>query len=198
MQDAENNILSIIIMHGYNQRRTSVPSGRSANGWPKLTGSAGKAGKIPDLRTAKNRCLQDKIIIMWESLARLVLKFRLLLLLFLLAATAFMAYHASRVKLSYDFNTSIPTDNPKYMANLNFRQQFGDDGNLLVVGVQTDKLFKKDIFNGYIDMGDRLKKCDADYVKETLADGRCRHSALDPGAGQPVPVARHEPVQPIT
>lgn len=95
---------------------------------------------------------------MWESLARLVLKFRSVLLVFLLAATAFMAYHASRVKLSYDFNTSIPTDNPKYIANLNFRKQFGDDGNLLVVGVQTDKLFEKDIFSGYITLGNELKK----------------------------------------
>ena len=95
---------------------------------------------------------------MWESLARLVLKFRLFLLLFLLAATGFMAYHASRVKLSYDFNSSIPTDNPKYIANLNFRKQFGDDGNLLVVGVQTDKLFEKKIFSGYIALGEKLKK----------------------------------------
>ncbi|MDO6433781.1 MMPL family transporter [Flavitalea sp. BT771] len=95
---------------------------------------------------------------MWESLARLVLKFRLSLLLFLLTATGFMAYHASRVKLSYDFNSSIPTDNPKYIANLNFRQQFGDDGNLLVVGVQTDRLFEKEIFSGYIALGEKLKK----------------------------------------
>jgi predicted RND superfamily exporter protein len=95
---------------------------------------------------------------MWESLARLVLKFRLILLLFLLTATGFMAYHASRVKLSYDFNSSIPTDNPKYIANLNFRKQFGDDGNLLVVGVQTDKLFEKEIFSGYIALGEKLKK----------------------------------------
>jgi len=95
---------------------------------------------------------------MWESLARLVLKFRLFLLLFLLTATGFMAYHASRVKLSYDFNSSIPTDNPKYIANLNFRKQFGDDGNLLVVGVQTDKLFEKEIFSGYIALGEKLKK----------------------------------------
>jgi hypothetical protein len=99
-----------------------------------------------------------KYITMWESLARLVLKFRLFLLFFLLAATAFMAYHASRVRLSYDFNTSIPTDNPKYIANLNFRKQFGDDGNLLVVGVQTDKLFEKDNFSGYIALGKELKK----------------------------------------
>jgi predicted RND superfamily exporter protein len=95
---------------------------------------------------------------MWESLARLVLKFRLFFLLFLLAATGFMAYHASRVRLSYDFNSSIPTDNPKYIANLNFRQQFGDDGNLLVVGVQTEKLFEKDVFSGYIALAEQLKK----------------------------------------
>src|SRR5882757_3590470 len=44
------------------------------------------------------------------------------------------------------------------MANLYFRRQFGDDGNLLVVGVQTDKLFEKDIFKGYIALGSELKK----------------------------------------
>lgn len=95
---------------------------------------------------------------MWESIARLVLKFRLFLLLLLLSATVFMAFHASRVKLSYDFTKTIPTDNPKYLANQAFRQKFGDDGNLLVIAVQTDQLFQKDIFSDYISLGEEIKK----------------------------------------
>src|ERR1700761_1605375 len=95
---------------------------------------------------------------MWESVARLVLKFRLFWLIILLAATGYMGYRASHVKLSYDFNSAIPTDNPKYKAYKEFRQRFGEDGNLLVVGVQTDKLFQKDLFSDYIALTEQLKK----------------------------------------
>src|ERR1700734_3826602 len=95
---------------------------------------------------------------MWESIARLVLRFRLFLLVALLAVTGYMAYRASRVKLSYDFNSAIPTDNPKYKAYQEFRKKFGEDGNLLVVGVQTDKLFQKDVFTDYVALTEALKK----------------------------------------
>src|SRR5882757_2716254 len=95
---------------------------------------------------------------MWESIALLVLKFRLYLLILLFSATAFMAYHATKVKMSYDFTKTIPTDNPKYLANQAFRQKFGDDGNLLVIAVQTDKLFQKDIFSDYISLNEEIKK----------------------------------------
>jgi predicted RND superfamily exporter protein len=95
---------------------------------------------------------------MWESIARLVLKHRLFWLIALLSVTGFMAYHASRVKLSYDFNSAIPTDNPKYKAYQEFRKKFGEDGNMLVIGVQTDKLFQQDIFKDYIRLTQDLKK----------------------------------------
>ena len=94
---------------------------------------------------------------MWESIARLVLKFRLSLLIFLFAATAFMGYHAYFVKMSYDFTRTVPIDNPKYLAYQAFRQKFGDDGNVMVIGIQTDKFFQKDIFSDYIALNESLK-----------------------------------------
>ena len=95
---------------------------------------------------------------MWETIARFVLKFRLLLLLILVAATAFMGYHASKVQMSYEFSRAIPTDNPKYVTYQAFRKKFGEDGNLLVIGIQTKKLFEKDIFNDYIGLNNQIKK----------------------------------------
>src|SRR5579859_7440555 len=95
---------------------------------------------------------------MWESIARLILRYRLLWLILLLSVTAFMAYHASRVQLSYDFTRTIPTDNPKYKEYQEFRQRFGDDGNLLLVAVQSDKLFHADVFRDFVGLTDRLKK----------------------------------------
>ena len=95
---------------------------------------------------------------MWESIARLVLKFRLFWLVALLALTGFMAFRASRVQLSYDFNSAIPTDNPKYKAYQEFRKLFGEDGNLMVIGVQTDKLFELPVFTDYIALNETLKR----------------------------------------
>jgi predicted RND superfamily exporter protein len=86
---------------------------------------------------------------MWKSLGQFILKYRVLLLIILLAATGFMGYEAKKLQLSYEFANAIPTDHPKYIAYQQFRKKFGEDGNLLVIGIQTDKLFQEKIFNDY-------------------------------------------------
>src|SRR5882757_1142225 len=95
---------------------------------------------------------------MWQRLGKLVIKYRLLFLVLLFAATGLMGYFASQVKLSYEFARAVPTDNPKYQAYMAFKQKFGDDGNLLVVGVQTDKLFDLATFKAYTTLQQELKK----------------------------------------
>ncbi len=86
---------------------------------------------------------------MWRSVAELVLKHRYLLLTFILVITGFLGYHASKVQLSYEFSRAIPTDNPKYTAYQDFKKQFGEDGNMLVIGIQTDRLFDSALFTDY-------------------------------------------------
>jgi uncharacterized protein len=95
---------------------------------------------------------------MWQSLGRFILKYRLPLLLSLIALTGFMAWEASKVQLSYDFARAIPINNPKYKAYQEFRKKFGEDGNLLVIGIQTDKLFEEKTFNAYTSLLRSLKK----------------------------------------
>ncbi|MBK9464235.1 MAG: MMPL family transporter [Chitinophagaceae bacterium] len=95
---------------------------------------------------------------MWQRLGRFILTYRLPLLLLLAALTGFMVYHASKVELSYDFSKAIPVNNPKYKTYQEFRKKFGEDGNLLVIGIQTDKLFEANIFNSYAELQRKLKK----------------------------------------
>ena len=94
---------------------------------------------------------------MWRSLAKFVIKNRFVLLVVLLASTAFMAYEASSVKLSYEFSKAIPTDNPKYIDYTAFKEKFGDDGNLLVVGITTKDLFTLKTFKQYQQLQQNLK-----------------------------------------
>ena len=69
-----------------------------------------------------------------------------------------MAYHASKVELSYDFSRAIPVNNPKYKTYQEFRKKFGEDGNLLVIGIQTNKFFEAKTFNAYAALQRNLKK----------------------------------------
>ena len=57
---------------------------------------------------------------MWQRLGSAVIKYRLILLLALLAITGVMGYFANKAKLSYDFGKAIPTDNPKFERDCMF------------------------------------------------------------------------------
>lgn len=95
---------------------------------------------------------------MWKRLGSFVLHYRLPLLIALFAVTCVMGFFASKVKLSYEFAKAIPVDNPKYLAYKDFREKFGDDGNVLVVGVQSDRLFELKNFKAYYDLQKQIKK----------------------------------------
>ncbi|HEX7845092.1 MAG TPA: MMPL family transporter [Chitinophagaceae bacterium] len=95
---------------------------------------------------------------MWRRLGQFILQYRFPLLFIVIASTALMAYWAKNVQLSYDFARAIPTDNPKYRAYQEFKQKFGEDGNLVVIGLQSDNFFEEKLFNGYSSLQRALKK----------------------------------------
>jgi len=112
--------------------------------------------------------LQLNIIsIMWYKAGRLILSFRVGLLSFLLVATVFMAWHASKVQLSYDFTRALPKDNPKYVDYQNFLKQFGSDGNTLVIGIDSKEFFQVPFFNAVAKLHSDLKSVPG--VKDVLS-----------------------------
>jgi len=104
---------------------------------------------------------------MWQRLAKFVLKKRLILLILLFAVTALMAFFAGKIQLSYEFSKAIPTDNPKYQDYLSFKEKFGDDGNVLVIGVQSDQFFQLKNFEAFSQLNNELKK--VPYVEDVLS-----------------------------
>ena len=123
---------------------------------------------------------------MWQNLAKLVLRFRLPLLILVLCTTGLMGYFASKVKLSYEFSKAIPTDNPKYQEYLSFKQRFGDDGNLMVIGIQTNKFFELNTFNSFKQLQDDLKK--VPHVEDVLGVSSAINISKDSISTKLVPV----------
>lgn len=104
---------------------------------------------------------------MWLHLGQNVLKYRVALLFLLAGMTGFMAYHARKVQLSYELSRAIPVNHPKYIAYQEFKRKFGDDGNLLVVGIQTDSFFEQNLFNAYATLARNLKQING--VEDVIA-----------------------------
>lgn len=94
---------------------------------------------------------------MWYKAGKAILRFRVSLLFILLLVTAFMAWQASKVQLSYDFTRALPTDNKKFIDYQAFLKEFGTDGNTVVIGLQSDHFFQKDFFNEVFTLSQRLK-----------------------------------------
>ncbi len=72
-----------------------------------------------------------------------------------------MGYKASKVELSYDSTGAIPTNNPKFLEYQEFRKQFGQDGTMMVVGVQTDHFFEPAFFDAYTKLVHQLEQVPA-------------------------------------
>lgn len=95
---------------------------------------------------------------MWQRLGRFILKYRFFLLFIVAAITAVMAYLTSKVELSYEFTRAIPANHPANITYQEFKKKFGEDGNLLVIGVQTNELFNEKFFNDYASLQRKLKQ----------------------------------------
>ena len=67
---------------------------------------------------------------MWSKLSRVILQNRILIILFFIVATVFMAYHAKNLKLSYAGSKILPLTDSVFIKYTNFKQTFGEDGIL--------------------------------------------------------------------
>lgn len=78
---------------------------------------------------------------MWKKLASSILRHRLLLALALLVFTLAMGSQLRHIKLSYRETNLLPDRDPITLDYENFRRVFGQEDNLVVLGIQDEALF---------------------------------------------------------
>jgi predicted RND superfamily exporter protein len=83
---------------------------------------------------------------MWNRLADGIITYRMPLIIVIGLITLFMGYEASRVQMSYDFARTVPLEDPDMIAFTEFKKQFGEDGNIIAVGMQDSAVFKIENF----------------------------------------------------
>lgn len=72
--------------------------------------------------------------------------------------TAFLAFWSRTVKMSYELAQVLPATDSTLIAFNNFQEQFGQDGSIMVIGVQDPKLYELDQFIQWISLSDRLNQ----------------------------------------
>lgn len=110
---------------------------------------------------------------MLEAAARIILRYRVATLIVLLLLTGFMGYMASHVKLSYEGAKILPESDSTYAQYLKFKKQFGEDGTVMVIGFQSDKIWTKQTFGDWYDLTANVKKVEG--IQEVLSIGRAFH-----------------------
>lgn len=107
---------------------------------------------------------------MLEAAARIILRYRLVSLITLLVLTGFMVYMATGVKLSYEAAKILPPSDPTYAQYLKFKEKFGEDGTVMVIGFQSDRIWDKDVFAGWYQLTNDVKKIEG--IQEVISVAR--------------------------
>ena len=94
---------------------------------------------------------------MWTKLAHIVIKFRLILIIAVGLVTLFMADQLKHLELSYDFAKVVPSKNPEMLYFKNFTETFGEDGNIMVVGVADSAVYEPLNFKRFKFMSDYIE-----------------------------------------
>ncbi|MBP7509221.1 MAG: MMPL family transporter [Prolixibacteraceae bacterium] len=97
---------------------------------------------------------------MLVKVSNFILKKRILLIVILSIFTTFMGYYALKVQLSYEYTTLLSDNNKEKIEYDKFKQLFGEDGSIYVIGVKNPNMFELEQFNEWYDLGLEISKID--------------------------------------
>jgi hypothetical protein len=68
-----------------------------------------------------------------------------------------MGYHASKIQLSYSFVKILPSNDSAYATYDRFRELFGQDANVIAIGIQDPNFFELKKFNDWHELTHKIK-----------------------------------------
>lgn len=107
---------------------------------------------------------------MWLKLARFILNNRISIILLFIAITLFMAWQSTNIKLSYAGAKILPLSDSTFVKYSQFKKQFGEDGSMVVLGVQSEKILNKDLYNQWVKLSNDIAQIKG--IKGVLSIGK--------------------------
>jgi len=95
---------------------------------------------------------------MWIKVSGIILRNKVFLLSILAVITLFFVYHARRVEMSYTYAALLPKKDQAFKDYQKFVEVFGEEGNLIIIGLQDSNFFKLEKFQRWKQLCNDLAK----------------------------------------
>ena len=105
----------------------------------------------------------------WDSVSNLILRNRILIISFLILATSFFISQWQYIKFSNTEANLLPDKHEVNLEYLDFTDKFGEEGNLIVIGIKDSLLFTTENLNAWNNLSKVLK--DTNFVESVIAIG---------------------------
>ncbi|WP_305953266.1 efflux RND transporter permease subunit [Emticicia oligotrophica] len=75
---------------------------------------------------------------------------------------------ASKIAMSYELARILPKSDQNYKLYEDFKKRFGEDGNVMVIAIKTNKIYELEVFNQWYDLSKKIKNIDG--IKNVLSN----------------------------
>lgn len=106
----------------------------------------------------------------WTWIVRVILRHRLTILIIVGLITIFMGYMALKVQLTYEMSNLLPESNSTFQSYQKFKKQFGEDGNVIALGVRNPEIFELGEFNKWYDLSLKINQIEG--IQEVVSISR--------------------------
>jgi uncharacterized protein len=89
---------------------------------------------------------------MWSVIVRVILRNRILILSTIFVLTGIMVYNATRLQMDYEMVQMLPEDHPVSAVYNDFKELFGQDAAMMVIGMQDTGIYSLEVFQKYYDL----------------------------------------------
>ena len=113
---------------------------------------------------------------MWSKIADFILRFRLILIIIVGLLTVMMLFFADW-KRAYDYAALVPQSDPEMQFLQSFRKKYGEDGNILAIGIKDDKIYQLSGFQAFKTLSDEIMTIKG--VVQTLSLPRLQYLQKD-------------------
>lgn len=94
----------------------------------------------------------------WDIIARLILRNKIAILVSIIIITIFFSLQWKNMRFTYTEANLLPDDHEVNITYKNFLKIFGEEGNLIVLGVKDSSLFTVEKLNAWNNLSDSFKK----------------------------------------
>ncbi len=106
---------------------------------------------------------------MWGVFSSFILRKRYFILLVLALATIYFGYRAKDIKMSYEMAQVLPKTDSTLLTFERFKEKFGQEGSIMVIGIKDQKLYELENFNAWLTLSAQLKQIEG--VDEVVSLG---------------------------